>query len=168
MKNTKAAKAKVEATAATAATVRVIGEKLAGNTLDGAIETTIKRHTLKGESMCMMIKRLLETEGMTREKLIVEVEKVHGALKDSTLNTIRCDLKRTRGALVCCTGWRTDKKHGKLATAAVAKLRTHVLGVSAFSAGLITAAAKLEAVSEKGATDTAATQKVSKKEKVKA
>lgn len=122
--------------------VRVLGEVLKGETLDGALNCVIKRHTLKGESKCAMIKRLLCTEGMTREKLIELVEKEHGELKDSTLNTIRADLKRQRGTgALACTGWRTDGKAGKLATAAVAKLRGAQLGDGYASAELITSAA---------------------------
>lgn len=125
------------ATTTPATTTRILAENLAGNTLDGQIEVTIKRHTLKGESKCAMIKRLLCTAGMTREVLIAQVEAAHGPLKDSTLNTIRADLKRTLGGLVVCKGWRTDEKLGKLATAAVAKLRTAQLGEGYASVGLV-------------------------------
>lgn len=130
---------KTEIATSAPATTRVLAEALAGKTLDGEIAVTIKRHTLKGESKCAAIKRLLMTPGMTKDKLIAEVEAAHGPLKDSTLNTIRADLKRTLGGLVVCTGWRTDAKEGKLATAAVAKLRAHELGQGYASVELITA-----------------------------
>lgn len=140
-----AKKAKQASEATGAVVVRVLAENLAGETLDGKLETTIKRRNLKGESKCAMVKRLLMQDGMTKEELIEEVEKVHGELKDTTLNTIRADLKRTLGTGdIACKGWRTDGKAGKLATAAVAKLRTHVLGVSAYAAGLVTVETKKE------------------------
>lgn len=131
-----------------AVVVRVLAENLAGETLDGKLETTIKRHTLKGESKCGMVKRLLMEAGMTKEKLVALVEAKHGELKETTLNTIRADLKRTLGTGdIACKGWRTDGKAGKMATAAVAKLRTHVLGVSAYAAGLVTVETKKEETS---------------------
>lgn len=132
------------------ASVRVLAEVLKGETLNGTLETTIKRHTLKGESKCAMIKRLLMTEGETRETIIAKVEREHGTLKDSTLNTIRADLKRTLGALVVAKGWRTDEKHGKLATAAVAKLRAHELGKGYASAELVTVATLASATQAEG------------------
>ena len=137
---------------------RVIAEKLAGKVLTGTLETTIKRHTLTGESVSAMIKRLLMTAGQTQDTIlrameakdaryanVADAKSDGGKLARSTLNTTRADLKRTIGGDVLATGWRTDGKAGKVATAAVAKLRTHALGASAYSVELVRAAALVQA-----------------------
>lgn len=142
---------------------RIVAEKLAGKTLDGELNLTVRRHTLsaESESKVAMMKRLLMTAGQTKESILLAVKEKQGGTLTSadvaTLNTVRADLKRTIGGLVVATGWRTDAMQGKLATQAVAKLRTHELGTSAFCVEAVRAGVVTLSTADAGAkVDTSA------------
>lgn len=118
---------------------KLVGERLVGQTRDGMIDVVVRRRQLKTESKVALIKRLLMTEGQTKESILAAALPLHNGSDKAlvnTINTVRADLKRALGGLVVAKGWKTDAKEGKLATAAVAKLRTHEVGVSAFSAAV--------------------------------
>lgn len=118
---------------------KLIGEHLVGNTRDGHIDLIVKRRQLKSESKVALIKRLLMTEGQTKDSIFKAALPLHNGSDKAlinTINTVRADLKRALGGLVVAKGWKTDDKEGKIATPAVAKLRTHQVGVSAFCAAV--------------------------------
>lgn len=119
---------------------RVVGERIAGETLNGTIDVIVKRRTLKTESKVGLIKRLLTTPGQTKDSITLAAMALHNGTEKAlinTINTVRADLRRVVGDQVVATGWRTDDKAYKAPTAAVAKLRTHQIGGNAFSQGAI-------------------------------
>lgn len=136
-----------------AAQGRVLAEVLKGSvtTKEGTAEISmeVRRQTLTSESKVAAMKRLLMTAGATKESILAHCAKVYGdkGKNASTLNTVRADLARTLQRAVLATGWRTDGNVGKLATAAVAKLRTHELGVGGYVADV----KRAEVVQEKKA-----------------
>lgn len=134
---------------------KLTGEHLIGQTKDGLIDVVVKRRQLKTESKVGLIKRLLMTPGQTKDTIFAAARPMHAGSDKSlvnTINTVRADLKRALGGLVVATGWKTDAKEGKLATAAVAKLRTHEVGVSAFAAGVVPVELKPKAAKPKAET----------------
>lgn len=139
---------------------KLTGEHLIGQTKDGLIDVVVKRRQLKTESKVGLIKRLLMTSGQTKDTIFAAARPMHAGSDKSlvnTINTVRADLKRALGGLVVATGWKTDAKEGKLATAAVAKLRTHEVGVSAFAAGVVPVELKPKAAKQKTETPAGAT-----------
>lgn len=112
-------------------TGRAIAEVLAGETLDGGIVAVVRRHGDSTGSKVEFMRRLLMTAGETKQSILAKVRlRADSTASDaSTLNTVRADLMRTQNARVLATGWRTDgRTNWKLATSAVAKLRTATLG----------------------------------------
>lgn len=110
---------------------RIVAEILSGQVADGStLNVEVRRQHLSVESKVACMKRLLMTQGQTKESILAHCAKVYGdkGSNASTLNTVRADLSRTLGRAVLATGWRTDGNVGITATAAVAKLRTHELG----------------------------------------
>ncbi len=137
-------------------TTKLTGEHLVGETLNGKIDVVVKRRQLKTESKVGLIKRLLMTEGQTKETITRAAMALHTGSEKAlvnTINTVRADLKRALGGLVVAKGWKTDAKEGKMATAAVAKLRTHEVGTSAFSEGTVPVELKPKAVKPKATTE---------------
>lgn len=135
------------APAPAAAPAKTVGEHIVGKTKEGTIDLVVRRRTLTTESKVAMIKRLLCTPGETKNSIFNAALPLHKGSAQSlvnTINTTRADLRRLVGDQVVATGWKSDGKPYKIATASVARLRTPVIGQSQFSAGVVAAPAPVK------------------------